>query len=785
MEDKYTSVGIDGFMAPIELDWLFGIAKNKSTILEIGSWKGKSTHALLSGCKNGKVTSVDHFLGSKGQKMVVEDGSGKSIYDQFMSNVGHLGNLEVCKMSSEEAAKKLRGKKFDVVFIDGEHTYEGVKRDIELWKDSATKIISGHDYCETWPGVVKAVDEAFGKVEVCGSIWYKILDSDSDDGEPIPWMTYEAVDWLGKNVKKDYKVFEWGTGNSTLYFLNKVEYICSVEHDKNWYNSVLGKLTDLDFNNYDYKLVEPEKNGEGYRSHAGEFTGQSFKKYCHEIDSYPDNYFDLIVVDGRARFDCARLAMNKVKDGGYIVLDNAERAQYAQIHELFKDWGKIVFYGHGPYNLNKWGTAIFSKKINKKKANKITLAVTTWPKIPERMECLKKTLKSLDMMTATGFEITKILSCESAQITPKIKAEVEALGWPTRWRESEPALGPHLNEIFAPQEEFRKKVEGLIMYVQDDCPLAAPLDLAEGANLILLGDVKMVRYWSEGYKLEGGKKFNYNGDDFIKLPDNCPEQFSCRPFLVHADFMREIGPFVATRDHEMNMDCRFKELKINVAARIPSIFGHVGRESVIKPGVFWKDKNLGPLGVGTKDPIEIPKVFRNKNPDMKAIHESWKIPKEKHPERLYALNNITSSDRVIYDLGCSRYKTLDKAIGVDIRPVADVVSNIDSMPLIKDNSADVLISRHSLEHMQDIVKTLLEWKRILKPGGKMIIVLPDDEFLDAMGPLVNNREHGGDHLHVFTRDSLRNIVQLIPGLSVESTETLVKDWSFGMIIKKN
>jgi hypothetical protein len=53
--------------------------------------------------------------------------------------------------------------KYDVLYIDGAHDYENVKLDIELWKDKAKYFICGHDYCDKFPGVVKAVNEILGE----------------------------------------------------------------------------------------------------------------------------------------------------------------------------------------------------------------------------------------------------------------------------------------------------------------------------------------------------------------------------------------------------------------------------------------------------------------------------------------------------------------------------------------------------------------------------------------------------------------------------------------------
>lgn len=70
----------------------------------------------------------------------------------------------IMRMPSEEAAKEIRNGSLFYCFIDGDHSYEGVKRDIELWLPKIKKggWIGGHDYDHPMlPGVKQAVDEAF------------------------------------------------------------------------------------------------------------------------------------------------------------------------------------------------------------------------------------------------------------------------------------------------------------------------------------------------------------------------------------------------------------------------------------------------------------------------------------------------------------------------------------------------------------------------------------------------------------------------------------------------
>ena len=159
---------IQGWMSVKELDWLLQTAKSMSSIIEIGSWKGRSTHALLTGCK-GTVTAVDTFLGTPNE----EAHKGvTNLYEDFMKNVGHFPHLKVIKSDSIEASKQTESA--DMIFIDGDHSYEAVKADIEVWLPKCKKIICGHDI--QYGGVIKAVTEKFGLVKTIDTIWYKILE---------------------------------------------------------------------------------------------------------------------------------------------------------------------------------------------------------------------------------------------------------------------------------------------------------------------------------------------------------------------------------------------------------------------------------------------------------------------------------------------------------------------------------------------------------------------------------------------------------------------------------
>ena len=74
---------------------------------------------------------------------------------------------------SSEVVSQFEDESLDVVFIDLTHTYESVKEDIGLWLPKVKRggILSGHDYEDSWPGVVKAVDEMLPTRTIMENCW--------------------------------------------------------------------------------------------------------------------------------------------------------------------------------------------------------------------------------------------------------------------------------------------------------------------------------------------------------------------------------------------------------------------------------------------------------------------------------------------------------------------------------------------------------------------------------------------------------------------------------------
>ena len=173
---RATMKDIDGFMTNIDLNVLTEWASRFSLIVEIGSWKGKSTQALLAACP-GKVIAIDHFKGSANQiDTVHKEAKTADIYKQFHDNVGHFENLSVMRMDSRVAANLFAPKSIDMVFIDGSHEYKEIYADLIAWERVCKTMLCGDDVWED--GVPKALHDAGIKYHFVNgtSLWYSMKE---------------------------------------------------------------------------------------------------------------------------------------------------------------------------------------------------------------------------------------------------------------------------------------------------------------------------------------------------------------------------------------------------------------------------------------------------------------------------------------------------------------------------------------------------------------------------------------------------------------------------------
>jgi predicted O-methyltransferase YrrM len=135
-------------------------------MIEIGSFVGEST--VLFAQSFGSVTAIDPFMEGYDDK----DPTSylfefNNVYETYLDRTKDYTNIKTLKMTSDEGYDALKFNEWDFIYIDGLHTYEGVKTDIQNYLPLVKKggVIGGHDYTDKIPhlvGVYQAVNEMFG-----------------------------------------------------------------------------------------------------------------------------------------------------------------------------------------------------------------------------------------------------------------------------------------------------------------------------------------------------------------------------------------------------------------------------------------------------------------------------------------------------------------------------------------------------------------------------------------------------------------------------------------------
>lgn len=156
-----------------------------------------------------------------------------------------------------------------------------------------------------------------------------------------PLFTPATTTFLRGHLQAGMQVFEWGAGRSTSFFLRYNVAVTAIEHDPAWHQKISRQTKNQSAAKLDLQLI-PELSA-----------------YIKAINAYPDNFFDVVVVDGREREACLFAALPKVKPGGLLLLDDSQRERYHATLAEVKKRGWIP--KHFPYGFNR--TTMWTKPL--------------------------------------------------------------------------------------------------------------------------------------------------------------------------------------------------------------------------------------------------------------------------------------------------------------------------------------------------------------------------------------------------------------------------------------
>lgn len=164
-------------------------------------------------------------------------------------------------------------------------------------------------------------------------------------GRPLPWLTYPMIEFLEERLDRQMRVFEYGGGHSTLYLAERVGTITTVEHNREWYEHL--------------KASVPANCTLVYRELE---YGGDYARTAREMDQR----FDLVLVDGRDRVNCASQAVEALSEGGVIIFDDFERERYQEAAAVLKQKGfrQLNFWGFKPGFFDRSNTALFYRDGN-------------------------------------------------------------------------------------------------------------------------------------------------------------------------------------------------------------------------------------------------------------------------------------------------------------------------------------------------------------------------------------------------------------------------------------
>ncbi len=121
-----------------------------------------------------------------------------------------------------------------------------------------------------------------------------------------PWISYTALRRIEGMIRPSWTVLEFGSGMSTPWLARHCGRLHSIESDAQWFMLTQAMLASKGLTNVELELRATET--------------------YHDLSTFPDAHFDFALVDGIRRADCCRDLVRTIKPGGWVYLDNADRA---------------------------------------------------------------------------------------------------------------------------------------------------------------------------------------------------------------------------------------------------------------------------------------------------------------------------------------------------------------------------------------------------------------------------------------------------------------------------
>ena len=147
----------------------------------------------------------------------------------------------------------------------------------------------------------------------------------SKNGEPIPWYTYPAIDFLCQRDFRDKIILEFGGGQSTLWWASRAKFVLSIEEDPDWF----------------YRIRNQAPGNVELHNIAGDMDS------IEKLIETRGMKFDVIIIDGNLRGSLVGLSFRYLAPDGAVIIDNSDGYGF---YEQTKNRAcrRIDFFGFAP-----------------------------------------------------------------------------------------------------------------------------------------------------------------------------------------------------------------------------------------------------------------------------------------------------------------------------------------------------------------------------------------------------------------------------------------------------
>jgi hypothetical protein len=178
--------------------------------------------------------------------------------------------------------------------------------------------------------------------------WFESLKKNkpvTQDGSPIPWMNYAVISLLDKALPYECAVFEFGSGQSTVFFAQKCNSVTSLEHDVDWYDLIASSIPQ------NVSLLLSNSN------EKADYVGAIRRE---------NKTYDVVVVDGKYRCESFAEATQWLSERGVLILDDSHRPEYVGCFEVARrmEFASLQLWGLKPMSAWMVETTVFYRRDN-------------------------------------------------------------------------------------------------------------------------------------------------------------------------------------------------------------------------------------------------------------------------------------------------------------------------------------------------------------------------------------------------------------------------------------